>query len=252
MIKNQDTYFKKIAEFYDEFASDYYESRIISGGRLFNEYIEMPTVLSLIPQKLKSKKVLDIGCGIGVYCRILGAKGAKVTAIDISQKMIDIAKINCSGIDVDFINTPFQNYECSHKFDLIIGGFMLGYFYDLTTSFKKINSLMSNNGACVLSMIHPVKLSSVEREDGKYVLNNYFDEDSMYKSDFMSSNKEILLKKWNFTDISEAAYKAGLYLDRIVEPTPLNPPLSVEKQTIDFYNRCPSVLVVKLKKRKII
>jgi len=241
---------KKIAELYDEFASEYYESRIISGGRLFNEYIEMPIVQTLIPNGMESKKVLDIGCGIGVYSRFLGMKGANVTAIDISPKMIEVAKKNCFDIDVDFVNVSFQDYESSHKFDLIIGGFMLGYFYDLKNDFRKINSLMNNHtSSCILSMIHPVKLSSIEREDGKYVLDNYFDE-SLYESDFMSEEKEIPLKKWTFTDISDAAYNAGLYLDRIVEPTPSSHISNFDKNLIDFYNRCPSVLVVKLKKRK--
>jgi len=251
MLKENEIDLKKIAEFFDEFASEYYESRVLGGGWLFNEYIEMPAIMSLIPQKIKSKKVLEIGCGIGAYSRILGAKEAKVTAIDISTNMLEVAKKNCSGIDVNFVNTTFQNYESTHKFDLIIGGFMLGLFYNLENDFKKINSLMNSTGSCILSMLHPIRLSSIAQENGCYILDNYFDKNSMYEADFMSTNKKISLKKWNFTDISDAAYKAGLYLDNIVEPTPLNPPPNFDKQLIDFYNKCPSILVIKLKKRKI-
>lgn len=251
MNDNKEVELKKIAEYYDEFALEYYESRIISGGRLFNEYIEMPVVQNLIPNGMESKKVLDIGCGIGVYSRFLGMKGANVTAIDISPKMITLAQKNCSDTNVEFINISFQDYESIHKFDLIIGGFMLGYFYDLKKDFRKIFSLMNNHeSSCILSMIHPVKLSSVAREDGKYVLDNYFDENSMYKSDFMSDEKEIPLKKWTFNDISDAAYASNLYLDKIVEATPSGHLSNFDKNLLDFYNRCPSVLVVKLKKRK--
>ncbi len=250
MIKSTNARIIDIAAFYDEFAHQYYESRVITGGRLFNEYIEMPAVLSLIPQKLKSKKVLDIGCGIGAYSRILGSKGAQVVAIDISHKMIEIATECCRDFNVIFENTSFQDFSTDQKFDLIIGGFMLGYFDDLASSFQKIKTLMNESGSCILSMIHPIKSSSIGREDGKYLLDNYFDENSVYESDFMSTSKKIQLKKWNFTDISDAAYKAGLYLDRIVEPTISSSPLNIDKQTIDFYNRCPAVLVIQLKKRK--
>jgi 2-polyprenyl-3-methyl-5-hydroxy-6-metoxy-1,4-benzoquinol methylase len=251
MYQNEVTDFQKIAEFYDEFASEYFKSRLISGGRLFNEYIEMPAVNSLIPQKMKAKRVLDIGCGIGVYSRLLATKGAKVTAIDISTKMIEIAQNTCAGLNVNFENISFQDFSTTKKFDLIIGGFMLGYFYDLRGAFHKIEKLMHNNSSCILSMLHPVKLSSVERADAQYVLDNYFDENSMYQSDFMSSEKEIPLKKWNFTDISEAAKKERLYIDQILEPTPQNTPITFDKKTIDFYCKCPSVLIVKFKKREI-
>lgn len=48
----------------------------------------------------KGKKVLEIGCGLGV-CSINFAKaGAKVTAIDLSQKSIDIAKQNAEAAGV--------------------------------------------------------------------------------------------------------------------------------------------------------
>ena len=246
MSKEYEMDFKKTADFFDKFASEYYESRVVLGGRLFNEYIEMPAILSLIPQKISSKKALDIGCGIGVYSRVLAEKGAKVTAIDVSSKMLEVAKKLCSDFDVDFKNIPFQDYENTHKFDLIIGGFMLGLFYDLTNDFKKISSLMNSTGSCILSTIHPVKLGSVSQGNGTYSLDDYYDKNSMYKSDSMG----VSLKKWNFTDISDAAYKAGLYIDKILEPKPLNPPSNFDKLLIDFYNRCPSIVVIELKKRK--
>src|ERR1051325_9890198 len=49
------------------------------------------------------KQVLDIGCGTGVLARELSAKrGAKVTAIDIAPRMIDVARLRTSqtlGVD---------------------------------------------------------------------------------------------------------------------------------------------------------
>ncbi len=48
----------------------------------------------------KGKKVLEIGCGLGV-CSINFAKaGARVTAVDLSQKSIDIAKKNAESMGV--------------------------------------------------------------------------------------------------------------------------------------------------------
>ena len=249
MMKNEDANLKKIVEYYDEFASAYNKSRVISGGRLFNEFIEMPAVQTLIPNGMEGRKALDIGCGIGVYSHFLSTKGINVTAIDISPKMIEVAKESCSNNKVEFINVSFQSYETSTKYDLIIGGFMLGYFYDLNKDFRKLELLMADNkSSCILSMIHPVRLSSVERADGKYVLDDYFNENS-FNSDFMSKEKLISIKKWTFNDISDAVSKTGLYIDKILESTPSGNLASFDENVIDFYNKCPSVAVIRLKKR---
>jgi len=45
----------------------------------------MPTTLKMIG-KIKGKKILDIGCGPGLYAKKLKEMGAEVKGIDISEK----------------------------------------------------------------------------------------------------------------------------------------------------------------------
>ena len=42
---------------------------------------------------VKNKKVLDLGCGSGLYVKKLVKKGAKVKGIDLSPALINFAKI---------------------------------------------------------------------------------------------------------------------------------------------------------------
>ena len=57
-----------------------------------NELFEKPALFSLLPA-LKDKTVLDLGCGYGEHCMRFVKEGAKkVTGIDISQKMLAVAK----------------------------------------------------------------------------------------------------------------------------------------------------------------
>ncbi len=44
---------------------------------------------------LSSKKILDVGTGPGFFPIVLGEKGAFVTGIDNSEKMLDTARANC-------------------------------------------------------------------------------------------------------------------------------------------------------------
>ena len=50
-----------------------------------NAYYERPATLSLLPQ-VKGKRVLDAGCGPGVYAEWLVEHGAEVVAFDVSTR----------------------------------------------------------------------------------------------------------------------------------------------------------------------
>ena len=45
-----------------------------------------------LPQDLKGARILDAGCGTGVLSRILDERGAEVVGVDISDKLIEVAK----------------------------------------------------------------------------------------------------------------------------------------------------------------
>lgn len=65
----------------------------------------------------KGKRVLEIGCGLGVSAICFALAGAKVTAIDLSEKSIDIAKKNAESMGVaDKIKFLQGNAECLHEF----------------------------------------------------------------------------------------------------------------------------------------
>lgn len=94
---------------YNQYAKEYYKSMIV--GRFSNDCVEIPAVKK-ITQKIKGKKVLDIGCGIGTHSKIFAMKGAKVYGIDISEEMIKIAKSrspNCDFRVADMKELPFKN-----------------------------------------------------------------------------------------------------------------------------------------------
>ena len=45
-----------------------------------------------LPQDLKGARILDAGCGTGVLARVLDERGAEVVGVDISDKLIEVAK----------------------------------------------------------------------------------------------------------------------------------------------------------------
>lgn len=47
---------------------------------------------SLLKDRCKGKKILDYGCGNGIHSVFLAKCGGEVTAIDLSENQLDIAK----------------------------------------------------------------------------------------------------------------------------------------------------------------
>jgi ubiquinone/menaquinone biosynthesis C-methylase UbiE len=247
-----------IESLYDEFGSDYCMARI-NKGLLVNDYIERPVLLRLIQEvqvrkKSEIKKVLDIGCGPGIYTKDLAGLGKSVTAIDISGEMLAIAKNHCernlsSTENINFHHTSFENFNIKNEnYDLILATFMLSYFNDLDVYFRKISNNLSSKGKVITSMLHPIRLfAKDDQSDAGYNVTDYF-QNGYYDSDFMDKNSLIPLKRWTFQNISEAAFDNGLLIEKIIEPIPSEnvPNELVEKA--NFYRRNPSVVMFVLRK----
>jgi SAM-dependent methyltransferase len=91
---------------------------------------------------VEGKEVSDFGCGDGRYSLLLKEMGANhVTGLDVSQKMIDLAKKKAEReIGIDFIvadgmQVPLKN----ERVDLILSNFVVHYFSDSEGLFKELS-----------------------------------------------------------------------------------------------------------------
>ncbi len=235
---------KEIAEYYDRIAESFHQARI-EGGKFFNESIEKPAILRLLADIRAGASVLDIGCGTGIYCRELAKRGMRVTAVDVSQGMLDIAKIYCQGLDIEFMHASFEDADfLGRRFEVVLGSFMLGYFADLAGAFSKMHSLLERGGALVASMVHPIRMNAESHDHKAYTIENYFGEGE-FQTVILRGERPIPQPKRTISDVVEAAFSAGLLVDRLLEPKPqeeLGDPVRY-----DFYSRCPSVLALRLR-----
>jgi 2-polyprenyl-3-methyl-5-hydroxy-6-metoxy-1,4-benzoquinol methylase len=66
-------------------------------------------------------KVIDFGCGPGLYTSRFAASGADVTGVDFSVRSIEYAK-KCAkerDLDIDYILANYLEFETGEKFDLV-------------------------------------------------------------------------------------------------------------------------------------
>src|SRR6516225_5852084 len=61
-----------------------------------NAFYERPAMLALLPI-IAGRRVLDAGCGPGAYAEWLVDQGAEVVGVDISQRMVELARRRLKG-----------------------------------------------------------------------------------------------------------------------------------------------------------
>lgn len=128
------------------------------------KYLEM---FNLFCNKLpKEAFVLDFGCGPGLpFTKELVKKGFRVTAIDISNKMIEIAKKNVP--EANYIQASMTNLEFENKFDGIFSGYSMLCLdpVNFKIAAQKAVKSLKQNGYFFLSLNEPPPEGHIEKEN---------------------------------------------------------------------------------------
>lgn len=133
-----------------------------SRARSYNQDVVLPQtssndVVTMLQKKRileKGSEVLDIGCGPGRYALAMAKECKEVTALDISQEMLQYLKIHVRKLDLNNVITCKNNWEAidlveygwEKKFDLVFASMTPG-IYNFST-LKKM--LEASRGYCYL------------------------------------------------------------------------------------------------------
>jgi len=86
-------------------------------------------LLELVGDNINNARILEVGCGPGIYSVRLTQRGARVTALDYSRGMVDAAKKNAeaSGVDINFILGDFMELNSESMFDYVFATGVIEY-----------------------------------------------------------------------------------------------------------------------------
>jgi len=138
-----------VRKMFDQFAPDF-ERRL---GQL--EY-RVPSLLAdTLSRTLEPGgrlEVLDGGCGTGLCAPVLKPYAARLTGVDLSSGMLDLARK--TGLYDDLVEAEMTTYLAGkHRaFDLVVFGDTLCYFGDLTEVFSATAGAMRKGGTLVFSV----------------------------------------------------------------------------------------------------
>lgn len=108
--------------------------------------------------RLDGARVLDVGCGGGLLSEAMAAEGARVTALDLSPDLIDVAKLHLleSGLSVDYRLQSVEALadELPGQFDAITCMEMLEHVPDPAAVLAACARLLKPGGQLFLSTLN--------------------------------------------------------------------------------------------------
>ncbi|KIW02923.1 uncharacterized protein PV09_05969 [Verruconis gallopava] len=153
---------------------------------------EWPTMKRLVGN-VKDKDVLDLGCGMGWFCRWARDEGARsVLGTDISQNMLRQARSFDNALSSGAVSNALiyerNDLEClelpSEKYDLVYSSLAFHYLPSVDRLFSNIFRALRPGGRLVFSVEHPIMTAPLgpafdgtyrrdERGDVFWPLNSY-------------------------------------------------------------------------------
>lgn len=108
-------------------------------------------------KKRSADKILEIGCGTGNYTLLLSDKftDARIKAIDISAKMLEVADRKINDKRITFIVSDAQTLSLKEKFDLITSNGCFQWLEDLDAALIRYKKALKKDGVILFSMFGP-------------------------------------------------------------------------------------------------
>ena len=103
----------------------------------------------LLLDKEKKLNILDIGCGTGLMGPLLAANNINLVGVDLSEKMLQIAKN--SNHYKQLVHSNIETFNYDHAFEVIVASDVLPYLGDLNHFFHKCFQLNTSNGYLIFS-----------------------------------------------------------------------------------------------------
>jgi len=153
----------RIADHYDDLAEHWAE--IVDAPERTEAL--WPTLDRMLPD-LDGARVLDAGCGAGVYAEVLDERGADVVGVDVSDEMLREARARVP--DATFVEADLsQSLDVLEpaSVDVVLCQHVFSHLPDLTTPLAEFARVLVDGGHLVVSTHNPVRDYVVVR-DGEY------------------------------------------------------------------------------------
>ena len=139
-------------------AAESWTDFVRKGKDYYRDELNNPATFKLIGD-VKGRLVLDLACGEGYNTRILARKGAKVTGVDFSEKLIELAKREEDkeklGICYHVLDATNLKGLSSNHFDLVTCFMSLQDIENYKRAISEVARVLRSRGRFIFSIPHP-------------------------------------------------------------------------------------------------
>ena len=198
---------------YDQFAAAYAADNETNA---WNALYERPAMLSLLGD-LGGKHVLDAGCGGGALAAAMLERGARVTGLEISASMANLARERLgerASIHVADLARPLT--MCADaSFDIVAASLVLHYLERWEPTLREFGRVLVPGGIVAISAHHPTM-------DWQLAGGSYF-ETRRITEEWRKGGVSATITVWRrpLTAMVSAFRSTAFVLDDLVEPMPV-------------------------------
>nr|WP_269781521.1 class I SAM-dependent methyltransferase [Nocardia bovistercoris] len=165
---------------------------------------------------VRDLRVLDAGCGTGVLAAELTERGARVTGMDLSGSMLEIARARL-GPDASLrqgdLSAPLPFSD--NVFELILSSLVMHYLHHWEPTLREFRRVLSPGGRVVLSTHHPfmdMRISGSDDYFGTY----------QYTENWFRDEQTMAMRFWHrpLRAMLAAFETSGFTVSAIREPEP--------------------------------
>lgn len=244
---------------WDEVAQDW--DRFVEEGHDYHRRLgHGPALLTLIG-RVRGVRVLDVGCGQGWFSRALARRGAKVTGVDWSKGMLELARRHEQEepLGIRYVHgdvTGLDRVLGPQQFDLVTSCMALMDVPDPGRGLKAISRLLSSRARLVFSIPHPFNDASTRWSNprvghhGPRLVDHYFDE-GPFTLDWKLRGTSGVMRapQWHRTMTTWSRYlrDGGFAITRLEEPR-ISAALAQREPRLEGGRRVPYYLVLEARR----
>ncbi len=233
----------KIKQSFDQLSYAYEQE--VDKVSLYNSQYERPAMLKQVPEDLTGKSVLDAGCAAGWYTEQLVKRGGRLTAVDLSPKMVAATKrrmvetVQAYCVDLEEV-LPFTD----NSYDIIVSSLTLHYLKDWHKTFVEFKRILKPSGLLLFSVHHPQMKFLLDH------MTNYF-------------KVELMKDRWKKAGVSVDVYSYSrpmqsilndtlsyFSLEQVIEPQPTRKFKEQNPTGYETLMKQPHFLIVKARNDK--
>lgn len=213
------------ARYWDELAGEYQRATTIS----VNDFHYGPLLpgdrdLGLLPNPLKGKRCLELGCGAAQNSVFLARQGAETVAVDTSAVQLEFARklAEGHGVQVELMQADMESLDPSMgEFDLIHSAYGVPFAADPRGLVRRCAERLRPGGVLLVSLGHPVyagEWMELDEDERGIFLTSYFHPQPDLRE---SGEGTVCARAFPVAESVEWFLDAGLRLTALKEPAAL-------------------------------